>query len=106
MKWEVLYSAQAKADLQCIYEYIAFSLSEPETAAGQVRAIMNAVRSLDEMPMRYRQYEDEPWFSQGVRMLPVGRYVIFYLPQEDSRTVSITRIMYGGRDLAKQLSGQ
>ena len=56
MKWDVFYSAQAKADLRCIYEYIAFSLSEPETAAGQVRA------------------------------------------------VSIMRIMYGGRDLAKQLS--
>ena len=56
------------------------------------------------MPMRFRQYENEPWFSQGVRILPVSRYVIFYLPQEDRRAVSTMRIMYGGRDLAKQLS--
>ncbi|MBR4201259.1 MAG: type II toxin-antitoxin system RelE/ParE family toxin, partial [Oscillospiraceae bacterium] len=94
---------KCKTDLRCIYEYIAFSLSEPETAAGQVRAIMNAIRSPDEMPMRFRQYENEPWFSQGVRILPVSRYVIFYLPQEDRRAVSTMRIMYGCRDLAKQL---
>ncbi len=65
---------------------------------------MNAIRSLDEMPMRFRQYENEPWFSQGVRILSVGRNVIFYLPQEDRRAVSIMRIMYGDRDLTKQLS--
>ena len=43
MKWKILYSARAKEDLQSIYEYIAYDLYEPDTAADQVRAIMNLI---------------------------------------------------------------
>ena len=68
MKWKILYSAQAKEDLQSIYEYIAYDLYEPDIASGQVRAIMNEISNLDEMPMRYRQYEVEQWISKGIRI--------------------------------------
>ena len=54
--------------------------------------------------MRHRLYEEEPWRSQGLRVLPVDNYIVFYLPDETSATVSIIRIMYGGRDIDKQLN--
>ena len=104
MKWKILYSARAKEDLQSIYEYIAYDLYEPDTAADQVRAIMNAISNLDEMPMKYRQYDVEPWASEGMRIFSVGNYVILYLPEENSNEVNIVRIMYGGRDIAYQIS--
>lgn len=104
MKWKILYSARAKEDLQSIYEYIAYDLYEPDTAADQVRAIMNAISNLDEMPMKYRQYDVEPWASKGMRIISVGNYVILYLPEENSNEVNIVRIMYGGRDIANQIS--
>lgn len=65
---------------------------------------MNAARSLEQMPMRYRLYEEEPWHSQGLRFLPVDNYLIFYLPDETNTVVNIIRVMYGGRDAKKQLS--
>lgn len=104
MKWKILYSERAKEDLQSIYEYIAYELYEPDTAAEQVRAIMDEIGDLDEMPMKYRQYDAEPWASEGVRIFSVGKYVILYQPEESSHEVNIVRIMYGGRDIAKQLS--
>jgi len=104
MKWEIRYSAQAKEDLQGIYEYIAYALSEPDTAADQVRAIMKEISDLDEMPMKYRKYDTEPWASEGMRIFSVGKYVVLYLPEENSRSVNIVRIMYGGMDIANQLS--
>ena len=61
----------------------------PDTAKNQTRRIMDAVNSLDEMPMRYSLYRNAPWHSRGLRFLPV--------------VVSIVRIMYGGRDVSKQL---
>lgn len=73
MKWRILYSARAKEDLQSIYEYIAYDLHEPEIDLGQVRAIMDEIRDLDEMPMRYRKYEAEPWLSKGIRIFSVGK---------------------------------
>ena len=104
MIFNVSYSAEARQDLRDIYEYIAYELLAPETAAGQTERIMKAARSLEKMPMRHRLYEEEPWHSQGVRVLPVDNYLVFYLPDETKATVNIIRIMYGGRDVDKQLN--
>ncbi len=93
-----------KVGLRNIYEYIAYDLLVPETAAGQTRRIMKEIRALDEMPMHHSVYKDEPWNSQGVRYFPVDNYLVFYLPDEPQNTVNIIRIMYGGRDIHSQLS--
>lgn len=60
MSWTVVYSAHARLDLRNIYEYIAYKLFAPDTASGQVGRIMKGIRSLEEMPLRYRLYDDEP----------------------------------------------
>ena len=103
MIFYVAYSAEARQDLRDIYEYIAYELLVPETATGQTERIMKAIRSLEQIPMRHRLYEEEPWHSQGLRVLPVDNYLVFYLPDEISATVSIIRIMYGGKDIAAEL---
>lgn len=103
MIFNVVYSSEARQDLRDIYEYIAYELLEPDTAAGQTNRIMKAARSLEQMPMRHRLYEEEPWHSQGLRFLPVDNYLIFYLPDETNNIVNMIRIMYGGRDVKKQL---
>lgn len=103
MKFEIAYTASAKSDLRNIYEYIAKDLLAPENAAGQVQRIMKEIRSLDELPMRFRLYGDEPWYSRGLRFFPVDNYLVFYLPDERTYTVNIVRIMYGGRDIRRQL---
>ena len=104
MIFHVAYSAEARQDLRDIYEYIAYELLVSATAVGQTERIMKAIRSLEQMPMRHRLYEEEPWHSQGLRVLPVDNYLVFYLPDENSATVNIIRIMYGGRDIDKQLN--
>lgn len=103
MSYSIFYTAGAKRDLRDIYSYIAKQLLVPDTAAGQTQRIMKEIRSLEEMPMRYRLYEDEPWHSQGLRFFPVDNYLVFYLPDESTNTVRIVRIMYGGRDIRRQL---
>lgn len=103
MKWTVNYTNAAEQDLISIYDYIATTLCAVDTAKNLVRQIMNEIASLDEMPNRYAKYDKEPWVSRGLRFFSVKNYVIFYLPNEESKTVSIIRIMYGGRDIEKQL---
>ncbi|MDD6564758.1 MAG: type II toxin-antitoxin system RelE/ParE family toxin, partial [Clostridiales bacterium] len=41
--------------------------------------------------------------SKGLRVFSVGNYMVFYLPVEEKNTVSVIRIMYGGRNIEKQL---
>lgn len=104
MNWDIVYTAQARQDLRDIYEYIALELLAPETTTGQTQRIMKTIRSIGEMPMRHQLYGEEPWNSRGIRFLPVDNYLIFYLPEESQNTVNIIRIMYGGRDVRRQLS--
>ena len=104
MIWKVIYTDDALADLQGVYDYIAFTLLEPVTAERQSERIMDAADSLDNMPMRHRLYDKEPWRSKGLRVLPVDNYLIFYLPNGADSTVAIIRIMYGGRDVDHQLN--
>ncbi len=57
----------------------------PDTASRQSDRIMKAVRTLDNMPERYKVYEEEPWKSQNLRYFPVDNYLVFYLPKERNR---------------------
>ncbi len=102
-EWKAVYTERAERDLTDIFEYIAFTLLEPETAKYQARRIMDAAAKLNEMPFRCQLDEKGPWNSKGLRFLPVDNYLAFYLPVESKKTVAIIRIMYGGRDIEEQL---
>lgn len=100
--WYVVYTEQAENDLRGIFEYIALYLLAPGVAKTQSKRIMEAVSKLNELPFRHRLFENEPWHTRGIRVMPVDNYLVFYLPVEDKKTVVVIRIMYGGRDIDKQ----
>lgn len=89
--------------MKAIYEYLAFELLVPDTASRQSDRIMKAVRTPDHMPERYKVYEEEPWKSQNLRYFPVDNYLVFYLPRKETGVINIVRIIYGGRDIKRQL---
>lgn len=84
-------------------KYIAFALQSPQNAAGQLDRLEEAILSLDEMPERYPIYDKKPWNDRNLRIMPVDNYLVFYIPQNDRKTVRVLRIMYGGRDIDRQL---
>ena len=101
--WKVFYTEQAETDLREIYEHIAFTLLEPETAKNQTKRIMDAAGKLDRLPLRHPLYDKEPWKSKGLRVLAVDHFLAFYLPVEKQKTIAVIRIMYGGRDIQKHI---
>lgn len=103
MIFDVQISEQADRDLRGIFEYIAFELLAPENAAGQLDRLEVAISKLDHMPEKFRRYEREPWRSRGLRVLPVDNYLVFYIPNIDTQVVTVIRVMYGGRDIDKEL---
>lgn len=103
MIFEIEISDQADADLRNIYEYIAFALQSPENAGGQLDRLEESIMSLDQMPERFREYENEPWHSRGLHIMPVDNYCVLYIPDAESAVVTIIRVMYCGRDIETQL---
>ena len=53
--------------------------------------------------LRYRVYDKKNWRERNMRIMPVDNYLVFYVPTHDDRTVTVMRIMYGGRDIDRQL---
>ncbi len=106
MIYNVIISKQAELDLRGIYEYIAFELRSPENAKGQLERLEDKIFKLESFPEKYRLYENEPWKSRGLRILPVDHYVVLYIPSKEKQTVTIIRIMYGGRDIDWQLGNR
>lgn len=103
MIYEIELTKQAQADLEGIYEYIALTLLAPENAEGQLERLEGSILSLDHMPLRFREYDTEPWRSKGVRIMPVDNYVVLYVPDDAKGMVTVIRVMYGGRDIDREL---
>ena len=103
MIYEVITTDQADADLKGIYEYIAFELLSPDNAAGQLGRLEEHIVGLEKFPEKFRHYEKEPWRSRGLRVMPVGNYLVFYIADKDAGIVTVIRVMYAGRDVGRQL---
>ena len=104
MNYEVRLTTQAENDLRGIFEYIAFDLQSVQNAAGQLDRLEQGIASLGQMPERFRVYENEPWRSRNLRIMPVDNYLVFYIPNHEEQIVHIMRVMYGGRDVNRQLN--
>lgn len=103
MTYSVSLSTQANEDLKNIHQYIAWRLLSPINAAAQLSRLEKVILSLEQMPQRYRRYDREPWHSYGVRIVPVDHYCILYYPDQERKTVTILRIVYGRMDLDRVL---
>lgn len=104
MIYTVQITSRAESDLREIYGYIAHELLSPPTAVRQLQRLEEEILSLDQMmPNRYPAYLEEPWHSRGLRVMSVDNYLVFYISDAATQTVSVIRVMYGGRDIGSQL---
>jgi len=105
MMYDVDITIRARLDMRMIYEYIADTLMESGIAERQYTRIEKAVYSLDHMPERFRQYQKEPWRSRNLRVMPVDNYIVLYTVDNKKRDVTVMRIMYGRRNIEKEMDG-
>ncbi len=65
MRYDVIITDDAFADMVNIYNYISHELQSPDNARKQYERIAKAVLSLDELPERYPYFNAEPEHSLG-----------------------------------------
>lgn len=102
--YEVRMTPFAEKAAREIGQYIAGTLQSPQAAARTLAAIRREIRTPDIMPFRFPLVSEEPWHSEGVHKMPVRNFLVYYWVNEDKKTVSITHIIYAGRDQKNQLS--
>ena len=92
MKPRILKRPLAEADLDDIWWYIA--QDNPEAADRLLDRIEERCRSLARFPEMGASRGE---LMSGLRSLPIGNYVVFYLRIEDG--IEIVRVLPGMRDI-------
>ncbi len=86
------YSAEANADVEEIALYL-FDLN-PVAAHHFLDKLERTCELLAGHPLIGHL---RPELGEGLRSVPIGNYLIFYIPTPDGTVVA--RVIYGGRDL-------
>lgn len=105
MNYSIVMTPQAKCDLREIFKYIAFDLQSAQSATDQIGRLEKAIASLNTMPERYRIFDRQTWRERNLRIMPVDNYLVFYIPSQDDCSVTVLRIMYGGRNIDNHFKG-
>ncbi|MDA3834456.1 MAG: type II toxin-antitoxin system RelE/ParE family toxin [Spirochaetales bacterium] len=103
--YKVNYTTPAQEDLVSIMKYISSILKAPTAAEDLLDKIEKETEILEENPLIFPFSQDEYITKHGIRYMLIKNYFIFYTIDEDSKTVSIIRIMYARRDWINLLGG-
>ena len=101
--FKVNITPRATEDMQEIFEYIAYTLEVPQIAFKLLDRIESEIFSLSSMPEKFRRFEFETQKERNLRIMSVDNYVVLYIVNDEKSEVTVIRILYGGRDIDKQL---
>ncbi len=99
---DVLYKVKlthyAIEQMQDIVAYISECLLSPDNARSWADFLKGQIARLDFQPDRFRLVEEEPWHSEGVHIMVVRNFNVYYWIDKSTMTVWITEIIYGRQD--------
>ncbi|MBB6698591.1 type II toxin-antitoxin system RelE/ParE family toxin [Clostridium algidicarnis] len=96
--YDIQITEPAEKDLYEIGAYISKELLDPETAKKVISEIAKGVNSLEDMLLRNVLVADDRLAYEGIRKIMVDNYIVFYIVTDESKTVTIIRILYSRRD--------
>ena len=78
-KYDVRLTDTVDADFGEIFDYIADQRCEPVIAEKLIGSMHEACQSLSKLPYIYPLSRDVFLAAQGFRVMPIGKYLIFYV---------------------------
>ena len=103
MTYKVRIMSSAQTDMREIHKYISGELQNPDAAVRRVQLLETSIQSLKTMPARFSLVLDDYLASKGFRVMVVKTHLVFFVIREESRAVSVIRILYVRRDWVKLL---
>jgi len=86
-----------------IGHYLSEILQAPRAARVQVARIATEISELGTLPKKFPTYDTDACGKLGLRRMNVDRFSVFYLLDDAASTVTIIRVIYGGRDIDRIL---
>lgn len=92
--YKVVYLPIARRQLEEAVMYIAEELCAPDAADDLLDAVDEAACALSEMPYRHALYPLLFAMKREIRFVPVRNYNLFYVVNEEQKTVEIWRFIH------------
>ena len=96
--YRIIFTRTAKKDMLDIGDYIAYTLSSPDTAYSFITHLRESIDTLQHLPKRYPLVDDIVLSNQGVYCMPYKNYYVFYQIKEPAKIVIILRVGYNRRN--------
>ena len=97
--YSVLLSPKAVRDLDEIWRYVTETFQERSTADALLDSIESAVLSLESLPYRCPERKVGAYANRGFRQMLVGNYIIIYRIDEEAKRVTVSTVVYSGRNI-------
>lgn len=92
--YKVVYLPTARQQLENAVMYIAVDLCAPDAAKKLADEVDETVQKLKEMPYRFPIYHTLYAMKHEIRFFPVKNYNVYYVVNEDTKTVEIWRVLH------------
>lgn len=103
IKYEIIITERAKEELKDIYNYISNSLMAENAANNLMQEFENNILRLEDMPESCSIIEYYKNKKYVYRKLLIKNYVVIYRVDSSTKTVYITRIVYGGMNYLNEI---
>ena len=88
----------AEEEILTTVRYISNELKAPIAANNLLDEIEKHEDNLLESPNMYPNVPDEYLASRGLKFVIIKSYLMFFIIEEENKTVNVIRFMYGRRD--------
>jgi len=104
--YEIRFTDLAKYDLDGIYRYLFEQLLTPRAVYKIANAIEDAIDDNLSFSPHYPRVDDDRLAAKGYRRMNVKKYAVFFVIDEETKTVRVRRIIHGARDWQRILSSE
>ena len=102
-KFKVIITPVAQDDIRNSVMYIAHELANPQAAIALQNEFRKEITSLETMPSRYKVVDEQPWGALGVRKVKVKNHYVYYVTDDENKTVSVIAVIYVRMDQQVQV---
>lgn len=101
--YKLEYLPVAQRDMVEIVRYISGELQNPTAAARLARELVNAAESVLTFPYALPSYQPIRSLKREYRKILVQNFLMFYWVDEEKKLVTVVRVVYAKRDVARLL---
>lgn len=94
---------KAVGDMGAAVSYIAGELHSPHAAEDLMMGLNTAIEGLGDFPYSHPAYVPIRPLRHEYRRIVVGNYGVFYWIDEQTKTVTVSRVIYARRNLSRYL---